>query len=83
VGAAVTSSVSFFVISNFAVWAASPEMYPRTFAGLMMSYAAGIPFFPRTAESDLFFSAAMFGTPVIMHALAGWLHKSSDHTAAA
>lgn len=83
VGAAVTSSVSFFVISNFAVWAASPEMYSRTFAGLMTSYAAGVPFFRGTAESDLFFSIAMFGTPVLMHAVSGWLDKSADHTAAA
>jgi len=83
VGAAVTSSVSFFLISNFAVWAASPQMYPRTFTGLMMSYTAGIPFFRGTAESDLFFSLAMFGTPVLLHSLAGWLHKSGDHPAAA
>jgi len=83
VGAAVTSSVSFFLISNFAVWASSPEMYPRTFAGLMMSYTAGIPFYRNTAVSDLFFSLAMFGTPVLMHALAGMLNKSGDHTAAA
>jgi hypothetical protein len=83
VGAAVTSSVSFFLISNFAVWAASPQMYPRTFSGLMMSYTAGIPFFRGTAESDLFFSVAMFGTPVLFHALAGWLHTSGDHPAAA
>jgi hypothetical protein len=83
VGAAVTSSVSFFVISNFAVWATSPQMYPRTFSGLMMSYTAAIPFFRGTAESDLFFSIAMFGTPVLLHSLAGWLHKSSDRPAAA
>ena len=83
VGAAVTSSVSFFLISNFAVWAASPEMYPRTFAGLMMSYTAGVPFYRNTAVSDLFFSLAMFGTPVLAHALAGLLNKSGDHTAAA
>jgi hypothetical protein len=83
VGAAVTSSVSFFVISNFAVWAAWPQMYPRNFGGLMMSYAAGVPFFRGTAESDLFFSIAMFGTPVLFQALAGLLHKSGDHAAAA
>jgi hypothetical protein len=83
VGAAVTSSISFFLISNFAVWAASPQMYPRTFSGLMMSYTAGIPFFRGTAESDLFFSLAMFGTAVLFHALAEWFHKSGDHPAAA
>jgi hypothetical protein len=83
VGAALASSVSFFLISNFAVWAAW-QMYPKTLNGLMMSYAAGLPFFRGTVESDLFFSVAMFGTPVFLQALAGWMHKSSsDHIAAA
>jgi hypothetical protein len=83
IGAALASSVSFFLISNFAVWAAW-QMYPKTFDGLMMSYAAGLPFFRGTLESDMFFSIAMFGSPVFLHALANWMHKSSgDHTAAA
>jgi hypothetical protein len=83
VGAALASSVSFFLISNFAVWAVWSQMYPRSLSGLMMSYAAGIPFFRGTVESDLFFSIAMFGTPVFLHALSGWLNRtSSDHIAA-
>ncbi len=72
VGAALTSSISFFLISNFAAWAAWTDLYPRTFNGLMMSYVAGIPFFRGTVESDLFFSIAMFGTPVFLQALV-WL----------
>jgi hypothetical protein len=83
VGAAVTSSVSFFVISNFAVWAAWPNMYPRSFSGLMMSYTAGIPFFRGTAESDLFFSLAFFGVPVLLHMLSEWRQSTGDHAAAA
>ena len=83
IGAALASSVSFFLISNFAVWAAWPNMYPRGFSGLMMSYTAGIPFFRGTLESDLFFSVAMFGTPVLLHALSGWMHGSGDDIAAA
>lgn len=84
VGAALTCSVSFFLVSNFAVWAAWPAMYPRTAGGLMMSYAAGIPFFQRTMESDLFFSIAFFGTPAFLHMLSSWAHRSAgDHIAAA
>jgi hypothetical protein len=83
VGAALASSVSFFLISNFAAWAAYSDMYPRNFHGVMMSYAAGIPFFRGTVESDVFFSIAFFGTPVFLHAISGWMHKASDHTAAA
>jgi hypothetical protein len=83
IGAALASSVSFFLVSNFAVWAAWPEMYPRGFNGLMMSYAAGLPFFRGTVESDLFFSIAMFGTPVFLVALSRWMHKSTGNQAAA
>ena len=84
IGAALACSVSFFVISNFAVWAAWPQMYPRGLNGLMMSYSAGLPFFRGTIESDLLFTAAMFATPVMIQAVSGWLNKSADdHIAAA
>lgn len=81
--AALASSVSFFVISNFAVWAAWSGMYPKTFGGLIACYVAGIPFFRGTLESDLFFSLAFFGTPVLVQALVGKMQRSDDHTAAA
>lgn len=84
VTAALASSASFFLLSNFAVWAAWPAMYPRSVSGLMMSYAAGLPFLRGTVASDLFFSAAFFGLPVFVHALSTWAHRSSgDHIAAA
>lgn len=84
VGAALTSSISFFLISNFAVWAAWPGMYPQSFSGLVMSYTAGLPFFRGTVEGDLMFSLAFFGTPVLVHVLSGWYHRSSgDHIAPA
>jgi len=63
--AALASSVSFFLASNFAVWAAW-NMYPKSLGGLMMSYAAALPFFGRTVEGDLFFTGAMFATPVLL-----------------
>jgi len=82
-GAALASSVSFFLISNFAVWAAWPGMYPRSFSGLLMSYTAAIPFFRGTIESDLCFSIAMFGTPVLLQALSEWRARAGNHVAAA
>jgi hypothetical protein len=82
IGAALASSVSFFLLSNFAVWAAW-DMYPKNFAGLMESYAAGLPFFRRGIEGDLLFTSLMFATPVVIHALAGVFSKASDPTAAA
>ena len=81
-GSALAGSVSFFLLSNFAVWAAW-AMYARTFAGLMACYDAGLPFFRRAVAGDLLFTSAMFATPVLLHALAGWLHRSGDHAAAA
>ena len=83
VGAALASSVSFFVISNFAVWAAWPEMYGRTFSGLVACYTAAIPFFRGTLASDLFVSIAMFQVPVLLHALSAWMEGSGNQNAAA
>jgi hypothetical protein len=75
IGAALTCSVSFFLISNFAVWAAWRDLYPRTASGLMMSYTAGLPFFRGTVESDLFFTIGFFGTPVFLHVLSSWMRR--------
>jgi hypothetical protein len=68
-GAALATSVSFFVISNFATWAAT-QLYPKTFEGLVTAYTLAIPFFRHSLEGDLIFTAAMFATPVVIHAVA-------------
>ena len=81
-GSALAGSVAFFLVSNFAVWAAW-NMYPRTVAGLLTCYEAGVPFFRHAVTGDLLFTAAMFAAPVVFHALAERLHKSHDHIAAA
>jgi len=82
IAAALTSSVSFFVLSNFATWAAWPGMYPRNFGGLMTAYIAAIPFYRNTLVSDLFFSVAFFGTPLLVDALSRAHQRTSDRTAA-
>jgi len=81
-GAALTGSVSFFVISNFGVWAAT-AMYPKTVSGLMTCYAAGLPFFRHTLEGDLLFSAVLFGLPVAVAAIARSVGKPHGGQAAA
>jgi hypothetical protein len=81
--AALASSASFFLISNFMVWVAWSGMYPKTLSGLVTCYTAAIPFFRGTVESDLFFSVAFFGTPVLARALAAKLHGVGNDTAAA
>jgi hypothetical protein len=68
VAASLAGSVSFFLLSNFAVWA-SGTMYPKTFSGLAACYTLGLPFFRRGAEGDLVFTLAMFATPILIEAL--------------
>jgi len=61
VGAAsLAGSVSFFLISNFAVWAVW-TMYPKNLGGLIACYVAALPFFRNAVASDLFFAAVFFG----------------------
>ncbi len=59
-GASLSASAVFFLVTNFSVWAEG-SMYPKTLAGLAACYTAGIPFLGNTILGDLFFSAAMFG----------------------
>ena len=58
--AALASSVLFFVITNFGMWAFS-GFYARTFDGLEACYVAAIPFFQNTVAGDLFYSTLLFG----------------------
>ena len=58
-GAVLASSVAFFLISNFGMWASG--YYPRTWAGLAECYTAALPFFRNTLASDALYSAALFG----------------------
>ena len=81
VGAALASSISFFLLSNFAVWACW-DMYPKTWSGLMSSYTLALPFFRNAVEGDLLFTCAMFATPVLIHAISV-AFGGTDHTAAA
>ena len=81
VAASLASSVSFFLLSNFAVWACW-NMYSTNLSGLMTSYVAGWPFFRQAVMGDLLFTAAFFATPVALQALSEAFSKEGDHTAA-
>ncbi len=78
--AAVSASVSFFVLSNFAVWAVWPT-YPKTAAGLAACYVAAIPFFRSQFASDLIFTAVIFAVPALIKAVHP--KESEDHIATA
>lgn len=61
IGTSVGASVLFFLVSNFSAWLGS-ALYAKTIAGLLMAYAAGIPFFWNTLAGDFFFVAIFFGS---------------------
>ena len=56
IGVVLSSSVIFFLVSNFGVWFL---YYPSTFTDLVSCYTLAIPFFLNTILGDLFFSALM------------------------
>jgi hypothetical protein len=58
--ATISSSVLFFVITNFAQWISDP-FYAKTGAGLAQCFTMAIPFFTYTALGDMFFVAVIFG----------------------
>jgi len=60
IGAAIGSSISFFLITNFMVWATS-TLYPHTLAGLATCFVAAIPFFQNQLLGDAFYTFALFG----------------------
>jgi len=56
----LSSSLIFFLVTNFAVWAFSP-LYAANTAGLVKCYVAGLPFLRNMVEGDLFWGLVLFG----------------------
>jgi hypothetical protein len=56
----LSSSLSFFLVTNFAVWAFSP-MYTANASGLLKCYIAALPFLQNTLCGDLFWGIVLFG----------------------
>jgi hypothetical protein len=61
VGVSLASSVVFFAISNFAVWAGGLCGYPHTVEGLNTCYMMAIPFFRNEVLGTLVYSGLLFG----------------------
>jgi ABC-type proline/glycine betaine transport system permease subunit len=53
----LSSSLTFFVISNFGVWLLG---YPLTLEGFIACYTAAIPFFRNAILGDLFYAAILY-----------------------
>lgn len=70
----LTSALSFYVLSDLALWAFG-TMYPHTAAGLTTCYVAALPFLWNDLASTALCSAVLFGLPV----LAAKLSESMEH----
>ncbi len=57
----VSSSLVFFLVSNFFVWAFA-GMYPLTSEGFFQCYIMAIPFLHNELLGNLVFSSALFGS---------------------
>lgn len=59
-GAVLASSVLFFMLTNFGVWALG-DLYPKNWAGLVACYSAALPFFRNGLAGDLLYTLVLFG----------------------
>lgn len=50
-----TSSILFFIVTNFGVWLTS-SMYSKTIEGLMTCYIAAVPFISNQVFGDIFYT---------------------------
>ena len=60
-GVSISSSLLFFIISNFGVWVSS-SMYSKNILGLIACYTAAIPFYFGTLFGSVFYSFFLFGS---------------------
>lgn len=56
--AVITGSLTFFLVTNAAVWLFTP-WYEKTFAGLLYAYELGLPFLRNMLMGDLFYTFAI------------------------
>ena len=60
-GISISSSLLFFIISNFGVWISS-SFYSKDIFGLVACYVAAIPFYYGTLFGTIFYSFFLFGS---------------------
>jgi hypothetical protein len=64
VAGVLCSATSFFLLSNFMVWA-NGTMYSHSLAGLGTCLAMGLPFYGNDLASTALVSGVLFGLPVL------------------
>ena len=64
----LATSLTFFLVTNFAVWAFSP-LYTANATGLLKCYVAALPFLRNMIAGDLSWGVALFGTHWLLQAM--------------
>jgi len=64
--AALLGPTSFFIVSNYGVWASGFNGYPHTLAGLATCYLAGVPFYRNDLVSTSIVLAVALGAPAML-----------------
>src|SRR5687767_14755493 len=68
--ASLAAPTAYFLLSNFLIWLSnSPDaglQRPKTFNGLLMCYADGLPFYPWSVVATILFSSILFGGYYLM-----------------
>ncbi len=59
-GVTIGTTLLFFLLTNFGTWLGS-SLYPRSVAGLLAAYTAGLPFLLNSLAGDVFFAGVLFG----------------------
>jgi hypothetical protein len=61
-GGFLAGPTAFFLMSNFAVWVGGGGYQrPKTWEGLMMCFADGLPFYGMSILATIFFGGILFG----------------------
>jgi hypothetical protein len=67
---ALLGPTSFFIVSNYAVWAGGWG-YPKNLSGLAACYAAAVPFYRNDLLSTAIVCGLAFGLPVLVRRMSG------------
>ncbi len=77
-GAVLATSTSFFLLSNFMVWAGG-GLYPHSAAGLGACYLAAVPFYANDVMSTAVTAGALFGLPALARVIAQSLRGAQNN----
>src|ERR1700677_3614692 len=66
---ALLGPTSFFLLSNYAVWAGGGGVYPKTLSGLVTCVVPALPFYRNDLISTALVAGVAFGVPVLVRRL--------------